>query len=57
MCGWAQRTEGSPGEWFAEAIKTRKLAPIIGMRTWGGAVGIELHQPLVDGGVSTPPQF
>jgi len=48
---------GSAGEWFAEAIKTRELAPIIGMRTWGGAVGIELHQPLVDGGGTTPPQF
>jgi tricorn protease len=27
------------------------------MRTWGGAVGIEPHQDLVDGGVTTPPQF
>jgi len=27
------------------------------MRTWGGAVGIELHQNLVDGAVTTPPQF
>ena len=48
---------GSAGEWFAESIKTRKLAPIIGMRTCGGAMGIELHQPLVDGGGTTPPQF
>jgi tricorn protease len=48
---------GSAGEWFAEAIKIRKLAPILGMRTWGGAVGIELHQPLVDRGATTPPQF
>ncbi|MFQ5590093.1 MAG: S41 family peptidase, partial [Phycisphaerae bacterium] len=48
---------GSAGEWFAEGVKRRKLAPIIGMRTWGGAVGIELHQPLVDGGATTPPQF
>jgi tricorn protease len=48
---------GSSGEWFAEAIKRRGLAPLIGMRTWGGVVGIEAHQPLVDGGVTTPPQF
>ena len=27
------------------------------MRTWGGAVGIEPHQDLVDGGTVTPPQF
>ena len=48
---------GSSGEWFAEAIKRRGLAPVIGMRTWGGVVGIEPHQDLVDGGVTTPPQF
>lgn len=48
---------GSNGEYFAEAIKIKGLAPLIGMRTWGGAVGIEPHQDLVDGGATTPPQF
>jgi len=48
---------GSNGEYFAEAIKTKKIAPVIGMRTWGGSVGIEAHQDLVDGGGTTPPQF
>lgn len=48
---------GSNGEYFAEAIKRKGLATLIGMRTWGGAVGIEPHQDLVDGGVVTPPQF
>ena len=48
---------GSAGEWFAEQIKRKELAPILGMRTWGGAVGIELHQQLIDGGGTTPPQF
>ena len=48
---------GSNGEMFAEAIKILKLAPVIGMRTWGGAIGIEPHQNLIDGGSVTPPQF
>lgn len=48
---------GSDGENFADAVQAKKLAPVLGMRTWGGAVGIELHQPLVDGGATTPPQF
>jgi tricorn protease len=48
---------GSNGEYFAQAIKLKGLAKLIGMRTWGGAVGIEPHQPLVDGGTITPPQF
>lgn len=48
---------GSNGEMFAEAIKRKGLATVIGMRTWGGAIGIEPHQPLVDAGTVTPPQF
>jgi tricorn protease len=48
---------GSNGEYFAEAVKRKNLAKVIGRRTWGGAIGIEPHQPLVDGGVTTPPQF
>ncbi|MFH2000678.1 MAG: S41 family peptidase, partial [Planctomycetota bacterium] len=48
---------GSCGEYFATAFRAKKMGKIIGMRTWGGAVGIEPHQNLVDGGVVTPPQF
>lgn len=48
---------GSNGEFFAEAIQRRGLATVIGMRTWGGSIGIEPHQDLVDGGGTTPPQF
>jgi len=48
---------GSDGELFSEAWKLRKLGPVIGTRTWGGAVGIEPHEKLVDGGSVTPPQF
>ncbi len=48
---------GSNGEFFAEAIKRKNLATIIGVRTWGGSIGIEPHQHLVDGATTTPPQF
>ncbi len=48
---------GSDGEFFARAIQLKKIAPVLGMRTWGGAFGIEAHQNLVDGGGVTPPQF
>jgi len=51
------RDTGSDGEMFSEAWKERKFGPIIGQRTWGGAVGIEPHEPLIDGGTVTPPQF
>ncbi len=48
---------GSNGEYFAYAIKAKGLATVMGMRTWGGAVGIEPHQGMVDGSGTTPPQF
>ncbi|MFN2369731.1 MAG: S41 family peptidase, partial [Candidatus Krumholzibacteriia bacterium] len=48
---------GSNGEFFAEAIKRKGLATVMGVRTWGGSIGIEPHQDLVDGGGTTPPQF
>jgi tricorn protease len=56
-CVLINEDTGSNGEFFAQAIQYRKLAPVIGMRTWGGATGIEAHQDLVDGGTVTPPQF
>ncbi len=47
----------SNGEFFAETVKRKDLATLIGLRTWGGSTGIEPHQDLVDGGTTTPPQF
>jgi tricorn protease len=51
-----QRT-GSDGESFAEAFKRMKLGPMIGMRTWGGFVGIRGGRGLVDGGGITQPEW
>lgn len=48
---------GSCGEFYATAFKIKKLGKVFGMRTWGGAMGIEAHQDLVDGGTVTPPQY
>jgi len=48
---------GSNAEYFAQAAKLKKVATVMGTRTWGGAIGIEPHQDLVDGAVTTPPQF
>jgi len=48
---------GSCGEYFATAFQVKQMGKVVGMRTWGGAVGIEPHQDLADGGTCTPPQF
>jgi tricorn protease len=48
---------GSDGDIFPTVMQLDKLAPVIGMRSWGGVVGIRGDKPLVDGGVPTQPEF
>ena len=48
---------GSDGDIFAHAFKLFGLGPVIGMRTWGGVVGIWPRHLLVDGTITTQPQF
>jgi tricorn protease len=48
---------GSDGDIFPAVIQMEKLAPVIGMRSWGGVVGIRGDKPLVDGGRVTQPEF
>lgn len=48
---------GSGGDMFPWLFKEHKLGPLIGMRTWGGLVGIQGGVPLVDGGQVTAPGF
>jgi tricorn protease len=48
---------GSDGDIFPAAVQLEGLAPVIGMRSWGGVVGIRGDKPLVDGGLLTQPEF
>jgi tricorn protease len=48
---------GSDGDIFPAAVQLAGLAPIIGMRSWGGVVGIRGDKRLVDGGFLTQPEF
>jgi tricorn protease len=48
---------GSDGDIFPTVVQLDKLAPVIGMRSWGGVVGIRGDKPLVDGGMPTQPEF
>jgi tricorn protease len=47
---------GSDGDILPAAIQLEGLAPVIGMRSWGGVVGISSLRPLVDGGILTQPE-
>ena len=47
----------SDGDLFPYAFKKHKLGTVIGMRTWGGVVGIRGSLPFVDGADLRKPEF
>ncbi|HUI29335.1 MAG TPA: PDZ domain-containing protein [Candidatus Acidoferrales bacterium] len=51
--GWS----GSGGDAFPDYFREAGLGPLIGMRTWGGLIGITGAPPLIDGGAITVPTF
>jgi tricorn protease-like protein len=48
---------GSGGDAFPSYFKQMKIGKTIGMRTWGGLVGISGNPGLIDGGSITAPTF
>jgi tricorn protease len=48
---------GSDGDIFSHCFKLYGLGTLVGMRTWGGVVGINPYHHLVDGTVTTQPEF
>ncbi len=48
---------GSDGDIFSHCFKLYGLGPLIGKRTWGGVIGINPYHRLVDGTVTTQPEF
>ena len=51
--GWS----GSGGDAFPDYFRKAGLGPLIGMRTWGGLIGISGAPGLIDGGGVTVPTF
>ena len=48
---------GSDGDIFSHAFKLYGLGPLVGKRTWGGVIGIWPRHALVDGTITTQPEF
>ena len=48
---------GSDGDIFARAFQKSKLGPLIGTTTWGGVIGIWPQVQLIDGTVTTQPEY
>ena len=51
--GWS----GSGGDAFPDYFRKAGLGPLVGMRTWGGLIGISGSPDLIDGGGVTVPTF
>jgi tricorn protease len=48
---------GSDGDIVTAAFKALQLGTVVGMRTWGGVIGIDSRFELVDGTVVTQPRY
>lgn len=48
---------GSDGDIFSHSFKLMGIGPLLGTRTWGGVIGINVRHSLVDGGITTQPEF
>jgi tricorn protease len=57
MVALTNQFAGSDGDIFSHVFKLYGLGPLIGMRTWGGVVGINPYHQLVDGTTTTQPEY
>jgi tricorn protease len=57
MVALTNEQAGSDGDIFSHCFKLLGLGPLLGKRTWGGVVGINLRERLADGGITTQPEY
>ncbi len=57
MVALTNENAGSDGDIFSHCFKRMNLGPLIGTRTWGGVIGINPSTELVDGSVTTQPEY
>ncbi|PRY46655.1 S41 family peptidase [Umezawaea tangerina] len=48
---------GSDGDIVNVAIKELGIGPVVGTRTWGGVIGIDMQYSLIDGTLVTQPRY
>ncbi|MFG3661150.1 S41 family peptidase [Streptomyces sp. NPDC047706] len=53
----ADEFSGSDGDIVNAAFKALGLGPVVGVRTWGGVIGIDSRYRLVDGTLVTQPKY
>ena len=57
MIAITNEVAGSDGDIFSHSFKLMNLGLLIGKRTWGGVIGIWPRHALVDGTITTQPEF
>ncbi len=57
MLALTDENAGSDGDIFSHSFKMLKLGPLVGKRTWGGVIGINSQGKLVDGSLTTQPEY
>jgi tricorn protease len=57
MVALSDEWAGSDGDIVTAALKLKSLAPVVGARTWGGVIGIDDGDVLVDGTTMTIPKY
>ncbi|GGM74697.1 tricorn protease [Longimycelium tulufanense] len=53
----ANEFSGSDGDIVNAAIKALRIGPVVGVRTWGGVIGVDNRYHLVDGTLVTQPRY
>jgi tricorn protease len=53
----ADEFSGSDGDIVNAAIKAMGIGPVVGVRTWGGTIGIDKRYRLIDGTLVTQPRY
>ncbi|OLF11068.1 peptidase S41 [Actinophytocola xinjiangensis] len=53
----ANEFSGSDGDIVNAAIRAMGIGPVVGVRTWGGVIGIDMRYHLVDGTLVTQPKY
>jgi tricorn protease len=57
MVGLCDQNAGSDGDLVSIGFRQRGLGPLVGTRTWGGVIGIDMRYRLVDGTIVTQPRY
>lgn len=53
----ANEFSGSDGDLVNAAVKAMGIGPVVGVRTWGGTIGVDMRYHLVDGTLVTQPRY